>query len=159
MDSSKAAQTAIEEARIKSEPFTREYINRVKAGGPATPEKGLPVDSDGVVIKPKLPTNPKESSPPSGASSAIEGFAGKAFILLNFFQIGKHLYDVYTGNDYGTIPFLQVPGGPEFIIDKKQNFEHHMRDRGIDVNKLEGKEIEENGVIYTIRNGLPVLES
>jgi RHS repeat-associated protein len=45
VESSIAAQDALEEARIKSEPFSREYSDRVKAGGLAKPEPGPPVDS------------------------------------------------------------------------------------------------------------------
>lgn len=44
IDSSTAAQDALEEAKIKSEPFTREHLNEVKNSPKALPEKGPPVD-------------------------------------------------------------------------------------------------------------------
>jgi RHS repeat-associated protein len=44
VDSSMAAQNALEEAKIKSEYMTREHLNQVKASKPAAPEPGPPVD-------------------------------------------------------------------------------------------------------------------
>ena len=64
VDSSKAAQTSMEEAKIKSEYMTREHLNQVRASPPAAPDKGPPVNpATGEVIKPPVPPAAAPSAP------------------------------------------------------------------------------------------------
>jgi RHS repeat-associated protein len=59
VQSSVAAQDAMQEAKILTEPMTREYTDTVKRGGPAKPEPGLRVDpKTGRVARPNQPGEP-----------------------------------------------------------------------------------------------------
>ena len=90
IQSSVAAQDAMEEAKIKSEPFTREYQDKVKDKGSALPEKGPPVDphTGEVIVENKsvvVETASKGSSEligtveKSAINTAAEGFVKRTF--------------------------------------------------------------------------------
>lgn len=81
IDSSVAAQDALEEAKIKSEYMTREHFDEVEAGGRAKPEKGPPVNPDtGKVLDPAPKvdaTTSKTITPKKGLRGKVMERAGK----------------------------------------------------------------------------------
>jgi RHS repeat-associated protein len=68
-DSSAAAQRALEEAKTTLEPMTRQYADTIKAGGPAKPEPGPPVNPDTGIV---------EGSTSASGAEAVSGIKGGA---------------------------------------------------------------------------------
>jgi hypothetical protein len=70
-------------------------------------------------------------------------------------RTGKAFLDLATGNDDGTVPFLNLPGRP-FIVDPQKYFEVHKKEYGIDVELIEGEWVEIGGKTHVVQNGVPV---
>jgi RHS repeat-associated protein len=111
-DSSAAAQTALEEAKIKSEQMTREHLNQVSASPPATPEKGPPVDpATGRVIPPVVnPGNVEEASKlmrvsqwaAENGSKALNA-VGKGVIIVGALQEAEKTAQLERANNRGEL--------------------------------------------------------
>ena len=132
LEFSVAAQDAMQEAKIKSEYMTREHLDQVKAGGPARPEKGPPVDpaTGKVILEPRAPPSgtapppveatppPAEEPPPPKASlsgvaiGAVVGAAlGAAYSLLTTGKIDAN--DIAAGAAIGAFPIFAVAGAKD----------------------------------------------
>jgi RHS repeat-associated protein len=112
LDSSQAAQTALEEAKIKSEYMTREHANQVRASPRAPPEKGPPVDpKDGRVIVPAAaPAATEEASTLAKASQwaaetgpKVLRVVGKAVTVAGALQEANKTAQLERSNNRGEL--------------------------------------------------------